>query len=99
MKQFKDFNIKSTLKSFIGDKIKMSKILNKQITVLDYRVEDSKYEKGCGKCLYLQIQLGEEKHVVFTGSRALIDMINQVPKTDFPFVTTIVKESEVYDFT
>jgi len=58
MNSFKDFGIKTTVKSFIGDKIKMSKILNKQITVIGYKITGSKYvDKGNGQCLHMQIDV------------------------------------------
>lgn len=99
MKNFKDLGIKSDLQSFTGDKIKMSKILNREVTVIDYKIEDSKYGPGGSKCLYMQIAIGEVKHVVFTGSKPLMDTILKIPKPDFPFKTTIVKENEWYEFT
>ncbi|MGN6601216.1 MAG: hypothetical protein ACTHK8_02130, partial [Ginsengibacter sp.] len=89
MNDFKDFGIKTKVKSFIGDKIKMSKILNKKITVTDFKIDNSKYsDKGNGKCLHLQIELEDKKHVVFTGSVFLMETIQQVPKEKFPFTTT-----------
>lgn len=99
MKQFKDFGIKPTLQSLVGEKIKIDRILNREITVYDYRLEDSKFGKNNSKCLYMQIGVGEEKRVVFTGSKALIETIEQVPKNEFPFVTTITKENERFEFT
>lgn len=99
MKTFKDLGIAKTQQGFIGDKIKISKILNREVVVLDYKIENSKYEKGNGKCLHLQIAIGETKHVVFTGSKPLMDTIALVPKPDFPFKTTIIKENEWFEFT
>lgn len=99
MKQFKEFGITPSTKGFIGDKIKIDRILNKKITVHEYRIEESKYQKGNGKCLHMQIQLGENKHVVFTGSAALQDVISRVPKAEFPFETTIVKDNDRFEFT
>jgi hypothetical protein len=96
MKQFKEFGIKPESQIFTGDKIKMERILNREIKVMDYRIEDSKYQ---GKCLHMQIEIGETRHVVFTGSGVLIEMIERVPKMDFPFITTIVKENERFEFT
>jgi hypothetical protein len=100
MNRFNEFNIKFTSRAFEGDKIKVSRILNKEITVHDYKIEDSKVfkDRGTGKCLYLQISLNNEKHVVFTGASALIEMIQQVPKEGFPFLSTIVQENERYKF-
>jgi len=99
MKSFKDFNIKTTSKAFEGDKVKIDRILNKEITVEDYRIENSKYEKGNGKCLHMQIVLDSSKRVVFTGSVNLMDIIQQIPSTDFPFKTTIIRENERFQFT
>jgi hypothetical protein len=99
MKQFKDFGIKPALQSMVGDKIKIERIINREITVWDYRIENSKYGNGNSKCLYLQISINQTKHVVFTGSTVLIELIEQVPKNEFPFETIIVKENERFEFT
>jgi hypothetical protein len=99
MKKFKDFGIKTTLQSFTGDKIKMSKILNREISIHDFKLEDSKYGNGNSKCLYMQIAIGDTKHVVFTASTVLIETIQKVPKTEFPFITTIIEENERFEFT
>ena len=101
MNKFTQFNIKATPKSFEGDKIKISKILDREIVVYNYKIEDSKVfkEKGPGKCLYLQISLNDNKHIVFTAASALIEVIQQIPDEGFPFITTIVEENERYMFT
>ena len=97
MKKFSEFGIKTSLQeAFTVDKIKTSRIMNKEIAIHNYRVEDSKFT---GKCLYLQIVFDGEKRVVFTGSKTLIEMIEKVEKGNFPFNTTIVKEDERYVFT
>ena len=101
MKQFSEFNIKPSAKGFEGDKIKMAKILNREIVVHDFRLEASKVftEKGTCKCLYLQISITNVKHVIFTSSGGLIEAILQVPVTDFPFTTTIIEENDRFIFT
>lgn len=100
MKKFKEFGIKAEVNNFVGDKIKVRKILNCEITVLDFRIMDSKYnDKGNGKCLFLQIEFEGKKRVVFTGSAVLMDTIEKVKRTDFPFMTKIVEENERYEFT
>ena len=101
MKQFSDFGITITTKAFIGDKIKVTKILNRPIEVLDFKIDNSKFtESGSGKCLCLQIRYNDELHVVFTGSLPLMEQINQVPRdTGLPFTATIIKENERYKFT
>jgi uroporphyrinogen-III synthase len=100
MKDFKDFGIQSELRSFTGEKIRIDKILNRKIAVFEFKVGNSKFpEKGNGKCLTLQIGLGEEKRVVFTSGTSLINTLEQIPKDGFPFSTTIVKEDERLIFT
>jgi hypothetical protein len=99
MNKFKDFGIKPTLQSLVGDKIKIERLLNREISVEDYRLEDSKYGTGGTKCLYMQIVYDKEKRVVFSGSKVLIELIEQIPKTKFPFTTIIVKENDRFEFT
>lgn len=97
MKKFKDFNIEVEIKAFVGDKIKISKVLNRPIIVQGFKVENSKYNTG--KCLCMQIELNNVKHIIFTGSTVLLDSIQKVSTEDFPFETTIVEENEMYLFT
>jgi len=100
MKSFSQFDIKITSQAFTGDKIKMSKILNREIVVHHFSIDDSKCFKGASdKCLKLQISLKDEKHIVFTSSKGLIEMINQVPDDGFPFTTIIKEENERFKFT
>lgn len=100
MNSFSQFNIKPQTKGFEGDKIKISKVLNREIVVHDFKIEDSKvFKQGSGKCLHLQIEMNQQKHVVFTSSSGLMDAINQVPKTGFPFKTTIIEDNDRYLFT
>jgi len=99
MKAFRDMGIKPQHQLFVGDKIKISKVLNCEITVSDFSVSDSKYPKNkSGKLLTLQIELNREPHVVFTGSDVLLDQIGQVQKEDFPFLATIVQNGEHFEF-
>ncbi len=100
MNDFKDFGIKPVVKSLQGDKIHIDRILNREITVTGFRIEDSKYAKeNNDKFLCLQIILNEENRVVFTGSGVLMDMIQRVPENKFPFKTKIIKEEKRYEFT
>jgi Tat protein secretion system quality control protein TatD with DNase activity len=103
MNEFSQFNIKTPERAFEGDKIKISKILNREVVVHQYKIEDSKVksflDKGSGKCLHLQISFNNEKHVVFTSGRALMDVIQQIPRDKFPFTTTIVEDNDMYKFT
>ncbi|HMQ79198.1 MAG TPA: hypothetical protein PKE39_04435 [Ignavibacteria bacterium] len=98
MRTFKDFGIKAEAASFVGDKIKITRILNKEITVYAYKIEDSKFGED-KKRLCLQIEFDNEKRIVFTGSVVLMNMIKSVPKDDgFPFKTIIIKTDERYEF-
>jgi hypothetical protein len=103
MYSFKQFNIKAPAKGFEGDKIKMERILNREIVVHAYKIETSKVktyqERGSDKCLHLQISLNGQKYVLFTGSGCLIEQIAQVPESNFPFTTTIVKDNQRVMFT
>lgn len=98
MKRFNEFNIKPTSNFLMGEKINIKKILNREITVHEFKVAESKYGEG-KKCLHLQISLNGTKHVVFIGSKNLIETIQQVSTSDFPFITTIVVENERPEFT
>lgn len=98
MKSFKDFNIKPKISSLVGDKIKIERVLNREITVTNYKVDDSKVNENT-KFLTLEFQMAGNKHILFTGSVYLIQMIEEVPKGGFPFKTIIVKENENYEFT
>jgi hypothetical protein len=63
--------------------------------VLDYKIEPSKYT---GERLTIWFEYKDEKRIIWTGSKVLREMIEQVPKTDFPFKTTIIKQSDQYLF-
>ena len=100
MKKFSQFGIKPESKNFIGEKIPIKRILNKEIIINDYRIEDSKFkEKGNGKRLFMQITVDGIQRVVFTSSQPLQQQIQMVPKEEFPFYATIITENERYEFT
>lgn len=96
MNSFKDFGIKPTIENFTGDKIKIDKILNQEIIVINFKVVPSKYE---GVRLDLQIKFKDELRVVWTTAKYLIQTIEQIPKDKFPFNTTIAKVDEHLEFT
>lgn len=95
--RFNQLNITLENSHYTGDKIKISRVLNREITVHAFKVTDSKHNTG--KCLHMQIDINGTMHVVFTGSAALMEMIEKVPKQNFPFITTIIEENERYKFT
>lgn len=98
MNNFKDFNIKPKINSFVGEKIQVQKLFNLPIKVLDFKIEPSKQKKGT-ELLTLQIEKSGEKRIVFTGSTVLIDMIKRVPDDKLPFITTIKGDNDYYEFT
>lgn len=98
MKQFSEFNIQVSLPTLVGDKIKMVRILNKEIIVHAFLIKPSKINIG-KDYMELQISVKDTKHVVFTQSYSLMEMIKKVKTEDFPFTTTIEKKDERYQFT
>lgn len=99
MKLFSELNVPAPTGSFAGEKIKIAKIMNREIAVLDSRIDDSKYPKNkSGKVLMLQLEVDGEKRILFTGSDVLIAQIQHVNKEDYPFKVTIVKEGEHFEF-
>lgn len=96
MKKFSDF---AADKNLDGDKIKVDKILNQEIVVVDYRVTESRYKKNkSGKCLHLQIRFNDENRVVFSGSDVLIEQMEKYGN-QCPFKSTIRKINNYYSFT
>lgn len=97
MKSFKELEIPINpvdQEGFTGDKIKLERILNREITVVKHRIVESQFkDKGNGKRLDMQIKIGNELHVTWTGSGALMETIQKVNPSDFPFRTTIIKNT------
>ncbi|MCK9629504.1 MAG: hypothetical protein M0R37_13050 [Bacteroidales bacterium] len=94
MNRWVDLNIPlPERKNFIGERISMSKILNKDVEIIDYKIEDSKKCEG-GKCLTLQLRFAGESRVLFTGARFLIKQIEKVEKNNLPVVVCIVKQED-----
>lgn len=95
MKKFSDFKIQPIANMFIGDKIKIAKILNREIKVYGFKIEDSTLKVGT-KRMVVAIEYNGERHIIFTGSNNLMQQIQQVP--EFPFTAQIEKEGERYEF-
>jgi hypothetical protein len=98
MISFQELNIKPERLLFTGEKIKIEKIINREIQVHAHRLGDSTVYQG-EKYLALQIEFGGEKRVVFTRSKVLMEQISRVRAESFPFKTTIKKEHEWLEFT
>ncbi len=100
IKSFSDFNIELTRTALTGDKIEMSELLNREIIITAFSIDDSKFpEKGNGLRLTLQFKIDDREKVVFTGSTQLQDLIKKVAPENFPFSTVIIKQNKGYKFT
>lgn len=98
MFNFKDLGIKPKQDTFTGKKIEIDDVLNIEIIVEGFKIQDSTKKIGT-KYLTLQIEKEGNKRVVFTGSKNLMDLISQVPEDKFPFKTTIKKSDKRLEFT
>ena len=79
-----------------GDKVKIESILNKEILITGYRLTKSKQSEN-GKCLMLQFEIEDAKHIIFTGSGVLTNQIEKY-NHEIPFLTTIRKINKYYTF-
>lgn len=96
-KRFKDFAKEHV--PLDGAKLKIDDILNKEIEVIGFRIKNSKFAKAnATTCLTIQFMLGEERHVVFTGSQVLLDQC-KVYEAELPFVATVKKIEKYFSFT
>lgn len=75
--------------------------MNKDIEVMDIEISESKYKdlKSKCECLKMQINLGGNKRVVFTGATMLVQAAKQVDGSMLPFTTKIIEEDGYYRFT
>lgn len=94
MKKFSDFSKEHGLE---GSKLQISDVFGKEITVLGYRVMDSKIVKN-KPCLQLQFSLDGEKHVLFSTSGVLLKQMEQYAE-HVPFTATIKKIGNYHTFT
>lgn len=97
MKRFSDFAKEDIVLD--GEKIRIEDVLNKEIVVLNYRICNSQYKKNkSGKYLSLQIELDDNKYILFTGSDVLMRQADQY-KNEMPFMAKITKIDRYYTFT
>lgn len=97
MKRFSDFSNSNI--TVTGEKIKIENVLDKEIEVINYSIEDSKFKKdNTDKLLTLQFKLNREEKILFTGSKVLIDQIEKY-KDELPFIAIIKKINKFYTFT
>ena len=97
MKRFSDFATVNT--TITGDKIKIEDVLGKEIEVIGYKMNESKYKKKDNdKVLTLQFRLNGEDKILFTGSNVLMDQV-ETYKDELPFLAKIEKVNKFYTFT
>lgn len=100
MKLFKELGVKIDSMPMLGEKIRINRIVNKEIEVTDYEINKSKYEEKSGpEYLKLQIKYEDEVRVVFTGASMLIKTIKKIEKAQLPFKTIIIEQNGFYQFT
>lgn len=96
MKRFSDF-AKDNL-PLDGSKLKIDEVLNRELIVIGYKINDSRYSKSnAPKCLKLHFELDGQRHILFTGSSILCEQI-ELYKDEIPFITTIKKIDKYYSF-
>lgn len=93
MKKFSDFATNDI--AITGEKIKLENILEKEIIIKGYKINNSKYNNG--KLLTLQFELRNKEYIIFTGSSVLIEQIEKY-KNEIPFITKIEKINKFYSF-
>lgn len=100
IRKFSDFGIKPERKRFVGEKIKLAKILNTEIMIHWYQIMPSRYpERGSDTCLWMQISVDGTKRVAFSIAKVLMEEIQKVPVDHFPFTTKIINDNDIYEFT
>lgn len=99
MNLFSELGVELESAPMLGEKIRINKIVNQEIEVLDFEVNKSKFEKSGSQYLKLQIKFNEETRVVFTGANLLIKAAQKIKKEQLPFKTVIVEQNGFYQFT
>ena len=94
MKRFSDFAEEP--RPLEGDKIPIDSVLNREVAITNYRIGSTKYARcSQDRCLTLEIEINNEKRVIFTGSGVLIDQMEKYGDK-VPFVAEIVKINKYY---
>lgn len=101
IKSFSELNVpEPKFKGFVGEKIAVKKVLDKEITVFFFKIVPSKYpETGNGDRLDIQIEFNSEKRLLRTSSTYLQEQIKNIPENGYPFTTKIKEQDERFMFT
>ena len=89
--------VKGCLAVATGTIHRLSDILNKEVTVLRFRVGDSKKREGT-KYITIQVEVDGKHRVVFTGSEVLYNQLMKYQE-NLPFIAIIRKINDFYSFT
>jgi len=99
MKTFSSFGIQAAAKPFSGKHIDIERIIGTEIIISDFKIGPSKYpDKGNGKRLDMQITLDGVERITWTSGVALQETIQLVPRSEFPFKTTIIRNNQRFEF-
>lgn len=93
MHKFSDFAEENPLE---GQKISLLELINKEVEVLAYKLNDSKQKSGT-QCLTLQVRYNNELRVLFTGSSVLISQVLKYADK-LPFEAKIKKINNYFTF-
>lgn len=98
MHRFSDF-AQEDEKPLDGEKVKLDSVLNKEISIIGYKIRPSKYKDRNSLCATVQFSFGEkgERKIFFTGSEVLIGMLKKYER-EIPFLTVIEKIDKYYTF-
>jgi hypothetical protein len=94
MKKFSELNIEVPRNEFVGDKIKIQKVFNKEIEIHGFKVEPSKHNDSI--LLTIQTKIDDEFRIVFCGSKHLKTTLEAVPSGSFPFKASIINNDQGY---
>ena len=78
-----------------GEKKKIIEILNKEILILNFRIQKSKIKEG--NYAIIQFKLNGQKHVIFTTATRLMKKL-ELHKDEIPFHTTVIQEFNYFLF-
>jgi len=75
-----------------GEKIRIDRALTRELTVMAYRIDKSKFDDKTrrGLCMTMQVEIDGEKRVIFTASEVLMDQLEE-HKDRLPFLATLQK--------
>lgn len=99
MKRFSDFA--KTPKVLDGQKVKIESVVDREIKIIGYRIEKSKYTGKSEKCLTVQFEEMDEEgkhYIFFTGSGVLLEQFEEYGE-EIPFSATIRKVDKFFTLT